>query len=239
MNNCFRFMSRTIVLAVAFVLFPVTGFADQATVLSAIQAALPQYEIESAEQHEGAGLYVVTLKGGPTLHVTEDGKYFVTGDLYRVENTALVNETEVAKLGRVEAMPESDMVVFKADDEKAHITVFTDIDCGYCRMLHQEVTKLNDAGVTVRYMAYPRAGIGSESYRKMVSIWCSADPKEWMTKGKLGSNIPENKCVNPVAEQFNLGNAIGVRGTPTIILENGEILPGYLPAEELVKQLSL
>jgi len=232
-------MFRTMVLVVAFVLFPVTVFADQVAVISAIQAALPQYEIESTELHDSADMYVVVLKNGPILHVTRDGKYFVAGDLYRIENTVLVNETETAKLAKIEALPVSEMVVYKAENEKAHITVFTDVDCHYCRMLHQEVTKLNDAGVTVRYMAYPRAGIGSESYRKMVSIWCSADPKEWMTKGKLGSSIPENKCVNPVADQFNLGNAIGVRGTPTIVLENGEILPGYLPAEELVKQLSL
>lgn len=239
MINCSRFMSRTIVLAVALVLLPVTVFADQATVLSAIQTALPQYEIESAEKHEEAGLYVVTLKGGPILHVTEDGKYFVAGDLYRVEHTSLVNETEVAKLEKIEVLPASDMIVYKAENEQAHITVFTDVDCHYCRMLHKEVSELNAAGVTVRYLAYPRSGIGSESYRKMVSIWCSSDPKEWMTKGKLGSTIPDNKCVNPVADQFNLGNSVGVRGTPTIVLEGGEILPGYLPAEELVKRLKL
>ena len=134
---------------------------------------------------------------------------------------------------------ESKMIVYKAKDEKAHITVFTDVDCGYCRMLHKEVPKLNEAGVTVRYLAYPRAGIGSEAYTKMVSIWCSADPKEWLTQAKLGADIPENKCANPVAEQYKLGNEVGVRGTPSIILSSGEFLPGYLPAAELVKHLGL
>lgn len=214
-------------------------FADQSAVLSAVQTALPQYEVESAELHEGAGLYVVVLKNGPTLHVTQDGKYFVAGDLYRINNTTLENETEKAKLAKIETLPESQMIVYKAKDEKAHITVFTDVDCGYCRMLHKEVPKLNEAGVTVRYLAYPRAGIGSEAYTKMVSIWCSADPKEWLTQAKLGAEIPENKCVNPVADQYKLGNEVGVRGTPSIVLGTGEFLPGYLPAAELVKHLGL
>ncbi|WP_232827803.1 thioredoxin fold domain-containing protein [Marinomonas shanghaiensis] len=214
-------------------------FADQSSVLSSVQAALPQYEVESAELHQEAGLYVVVLKNGPTLHVTQDGKYFVAGDLYRIDNTKLENVTEKAKLTKIEALPESQMIVYKAKNEKAHITVFTDVDCGYCRMLHKEVPKLNEAGVTVRYLAYPRAGIGSEAYRKMVSIWCSADPKEWLTQVKLGTEIPENKCVNPVADQYKLGNEVGVRGTPSIVLDNGSFLPGYLPAAELVKELGL
>ena len=239
MNKPFHLISRIAASLLVSLLFSNAAFADRSDVISAVNAALPQYEIETAELHESAGLYVVTLKGAPTLHVTQDGKYFVAGDLYRLDNDSLVNESELAKLKLIESTPESEMIVFKAPNESSHITVFTDVDCVYCRMLHKEVKKLNDAGVTVRYMAYPRSGIGSGSYRKMVSIWCSSDPKEWLTKGKLGSNIPDNKCVNPVADQFNLGNAVGVRGTPTIVSADGQILPGYLPAEELVEQLKL
>ncbi|RBP79993.1 DsbC family protein [Marinomonas rhizomae] len=238
MKSFFRSLFRFTAISMFFPL-SCAVFADQSAVLSAVQTALPQYEVESAELHKGAGLYVVVLKNGPTLHVTQDGKYFVPGDLYRIDNTVLENETEKAKLTKIETLPESEMIVYKAKDEKAHITVFTDVDCGYCRMLHKEVPKLNAAGVTVRYLAYPRAGIGSEAYTKMVSIWCSAEPKEWLTKAKLGSEIPENKCVNPVADQYKLGNEVGVRGTPSIVLGNGEFLPGYLPAAELVKHLGL
>lgn len=238
MKSCLRLLSRFILSSVLFSLSHAV-FASQSDVLSAVKMALPQYEVESAELHEGAGLYVVVLKNGPTLHVTQDGKYFVAGDLYRIDKNAIENETEKAKLAKIETIPESQMIVYKAKDEKAHITVFTDVDCGYCRMLHKEVPKLNEAGVTVRYLAYPRAGIGSEAYTKMVSIWCSADPKEWLTQAKLGAEIPENKCVNPVADQYKLGNEVGVRGTPSIVLGNGEFLPGYLPAAELVKHLGL
>jgi thiol:disulfide interchange protein DsbC len=239
MTNSFRSLFRPAIVSLLLSTLPSVLLADQSAVLSAVKAALPQYEVESAKLHEGAGLYVVILKNGPTLHVTQDGNYFVAGDLYRIENTEIENETEKAKLAKVEALPESQMIVYKAKEERAHITVFTDVDCGYCRMLHKEVPTLNEAGVTVRYLAYPRAGIGSEVYSKMVSIWCSADPKEWLTQAKLGVDVPENKCVNPVADQYKLGNEVGVRGTPSIVLSNGELLPGYLPASELVKHLGL
>jgi len=239
MNKIFLLLSRKVTLGTAFLLFSSTVFANESDVLSSVQAALPQYEIESAVLHDGVGLYVVALKDGPVLHVSKDGKYFVAGELYRVEGDSLENETEKAKLAKIEALPESEMIVYKAENEKAHITVFTDVDCVYCRMLHKEVSQLNDFGVTVRYLAYPRSGIGSESYQKMVSVWCSDDPKEWLSEAKLGKKIPENKCVNPVADQFSLGNEVGVRGTPSIVLGDGTFVPGYLPAVELVKRLGL
>ncbi len=213
--------------------------ADEQTVRDAIAQALPQYQLESLERHEGTGLYVATLQNGPVLHVTADGSYLLAGDMYRVDGGNLVNETEQAKLAKIEQIPESEMVVYKAANEKAHISVFTDITCGYCRMLHKEVETLNDMGVTVRYLAYPRAGIGSEAYNDMVSIWCSDDPKKWLTDAKLGKSVPQNTCTNPVASQYRLGNAVGVRGTPSIILDNGKFIPGYLPAEELAKELNL
>lgn len=239
MNKIFISLSRNLAVSTMLLLLSNAVFADKADILSSIQTALPQYEIENAELHEGAGLYVVTLKGGPVLHITKDGKYFIAGDLYRIEGELLENETEKAKVAKVDAIPESDMIVYRAATEKAHITVFTDIDCVYCRMLHKEVSQLNESGVTVRYLAYPRSGIGSESYQKMVSVWCSDDRKKWLSEAKLGKQIPENKCVNPVAEQFNLGNEVGVRGTPSIVLSDGSLLPGYLPAAELLKRLEL
>ncbi|RUM48871.1 MAG: DsbC family protein [Marinomonas sp.] len=213
--------------------------AGEQEVKAAMANALPQYSIESIEQHEGSGLYVVTLNNGPILYVTPDGRYFVAGDMYQVQEKQLINETEQKKLAKIEQLPESDMVVFKAKDEKAHISVFTDVDCGYCRMLHKEIEDLNERGITVRYLAYPRAGIGSEAYNTMVNIWCSDDPKKWMTEAKLGREVPENKCTNPIASQYRLGNAVGVRGTPSIILDNGKFIPGYLPADELAKELNL
>ncbi|MCB5162668.1 thioredoxin fold domain-containing protein [Marinomonas algarum] len=239
MTRFLRSVSRTTLASLCILPLSHFAFADQSAVISAVETALPQYEIDSATLHQGSGLYVVALKEGPTIHVTQDGQYFIAGDLYRMDNTRLENETEKAKLAKVNAVPESEMITYKATNEKAHITVFTDIDCGYCRKLHEEVPELNAAGVTVRYLAYPRAGIGSESYQKMVSVWCSADPQASLTQSKEGLDVPENTCVNPIADQYKLGNEVGVRGTPTIVLENGSRLPGYLPADALLKELGL
>ena len=214
-------------------------YAAEQDVRSAMAQALPQYTIDKIEPHAGSGLYTVTLKNGPVLHVTKDGGYFIAGDLYQIDGQKLVNETEQQKMAQLEQIPESEMVIYKAPQEKAHITVFTDISCGYCRMLHKEVGELNDMGITVRYLAYPRAGVGSSVYNDMVSIWCSDDPKKWLSAAKQGKPVPENKCTNPVAGQYQLGNAIGVRGTPSIVLDNGKFIPGYLPAAELAKELDL
>lgn len=232
-------LSRSALLGLLLLSSANVALADQSAVLSAIKAALPQYDIKHSEFHQASGLYVVNLKDGPTLHVTKDGQFFVAGDLYRVDGTDLINETEKAKFAKIESLSESQMIVYKASNEQAHITVFTDVDCGYCQLLHREVPALNDAGVTVRYLAYPRAGVGSLVYNKMVSVWCSDDPQEWLTQVKLGVEIAQNTCVNPVADQYKLGNEMGVRGTPSIVLDDGTFLPGYLPAPELIKRLGL
>lgn len=232
-------LSRSTLLGLLLLSSANVALADQSAVLSAIKAALPQYDIKHSEFHQASGLYVVNLKDGPTLHVTKDGQFFVAGDLYRVDGTDLINETEKAKFAKIESLSESQMIVYKASNEQAHITVFTDVDCGYCQLLHREVPALNDAGVTVRYLAYPRAGVGSLVYNKMVSVWCSDDPQEWLTQVKLGVEIAQNTCVNPVADQYKLGNEMGVRGTPSIVFDDGTFLPGYLPAPELIKRLGL
>ena len=215
------------------------AFAGTTEVKAAVKQALPQYTIDSLHLHKGSNLYTVELKDGPTLHMTPDGKYFIVGDMYKIDGDNIENETQQEKISKVETLPVKDMIVFKAKDEKAHITVFTDVDCAYCRMLHKDVPKLNEMGISVRYLAYPRAGIGSPAYKKMVSIWCSDDQQSWFTKATEGDSIPENTCANPVASDYTLGNTVGVRGTPTMILSNGKFIPGYLPADALAKELGL
>jgi thiol:disulfide interchange protein DsbC len=137
------------------------------------------------------------------------------------------------------ALKDADMVVFKPKDVKAKITIFTDIDCGYCRKLHQEIPRLNELGVQVAYAAFPRAGVGSSSYQKLVSVWCADSQQDAMTQAKNGQAVPAKTCANPVAAQYELGNKIGVMGTPAIILEDGRIIPGYVPADTIAKGLGL
>ena len=156
-----------------------------------------------------------------------------------------MNVTDTLRAGKRKAglakVPAADMVVFspKKTPVRTSIYVFTDVDCGYCRKLHLEMQAINDLGIEVKYLAYPRAGLGSESYRKIVTAWCSADPNTALTALKTGKSLPDKTCANPVADQYELGRQIGITGTPAIVTADGELLPGYMPAAELALALGL
>lgn len=191
------------------------------------------------------GYFEVLMKGGMTLYMNDTADYFIAGDLFFVEPNGIVNATEKNRSGDrkrlLATLDESDMVVYAPRPEltKATITVFTDIDCGYCRKLHQDVPELNRLGVAVRYLAFPRAGIGSDSYDKAVSVWCADDQQKALTNAKAGKDIEMKTCVNPVAEQYGLVDAFGVTGTPAIFYEDGTLQAGYMPVEEMSVRLGL
>ena len=204
----------------------------------------PEIPIERVSASPLPGIYQLELAGGTVFYGTADGRYLFAGDLYELGQDDLIN---LAEQGRIEkrqtlmaAVDIDDMVVFATEGErKAVINVFTDVDCGYCRKLHQEVPRLNELGIEVRYLAYPRAGIGSSAYQKIVSAWCSDDPNSAITRLKAGESIPGNTCVNPVADQYELGQQVGVSGTPAIVLEDGRLLPGYMPADDLAATIGI
>lgn len=178
------------------------------------------------------------MYGTEVVYVSNDGKYFIAGDMINLETRE--NITEVAKYSiRIAAMSKQDNkpVVFKAKNEKHVLQVFTDIDCGYCRKLHREVPELNDKGITVEYLMFPRAGIGSASFKKAESMWCSDDNKQAMTDAKENKPIKDKICDNPIKAQYNLGQEIGVTGTPALVLESGKLIPGYIPADRLAVML--
>lgn len=178
--------------------------------------------------------------GTEMIYVSADGRYFLSGDL--IDGSTRTNLSEqsrtVERKDMLAKVEEKDAVIFKAKGEQKHLlTVFTDVDCGYCVKLHKEVNQLNDAGVSVRYLAYPRAGIGSDSYKKIVNVWCADDKLDAMTKSKSGETIASKECENPVAKEFELGQKLGVNGTPALFTEDGTMIPGYRPADQLVKML--
>jgi thiol:disulfide interchange protein DsbC len=183
-------------------------------------------------------IYEVTVPPR-VFYVSANGQYVLAGDLIDMKNGMNLSEVvrEKARIASVENVGEENMVVFAPKKVKHTITVFTDIDCGYCRKLHNEMASYNKLGIKVRYLAYPRAGIGSPSYNKAVTVWCSNDKEKAMTEAKSGKELPPKNCKNPVASQMALGRALGVNGTPAIVLANGQIYPGYAPADKLVKVL--
>jgi thiol:disulfide interchange protein DsbC len=129
------------------------------------------------------------------------------------------------------------MIVFKPQKVKYTITVFTDVECGYCRKLHSEIAQLNDRGVQVRYLAYPRAGPGTDDWAKMEAVWCSTDRKKAITEAKAGKAVKAAQCATPIAKQFKLGEQLGVRGTPAIFTDSGEYIGGYLAPDQMVSKL--
>jgi len=178
------------------------------------------------------------MYGTEVVYISADGKYFIAGDLINLETRE--NLTEVSKYSlRKTAMNKQDNkpVTFKAKNEKHVIQVFTDIDCPYCSKLHREVPELNEKGITVEYLMFPRAGVGSPSFKKAISMWCSDDNKKAMTEAKERRPIEEKTCENPILAQYKLGQEVGVTGTPALVLDSGKLIPGYIPAAKLVQML--
>ena len=206
-------------------------------IVAKLKALRPDLAIEGTAPSPIPGLIAVQLTGGSTLYATADGKYLIAGDLYSIGDT-LVNlaeqERDEKRKALIAGVSLNDMAVFPAvGHRKAVITVFTDVDCGYCRKLHLQVPAMNKMGVEVRYLAYPRSGIGSPSYDKLVTAWCSANRQDAITRMKRGEDLPKKTCDNPVAHEYELGQLAGLTGTPAIVLEDGRMLPGYLSADEL------
>ena len=210
----------------------------------AIRATLtklqPNMPIEAIAESPMTGLYQVHLKGGRLLYASADGQFLMQGNLYQFKGDNAVNLTRQAEskgvAKEINSIPTSEMVVFSPKEPaKAHITVFTDTDCGYCQKLHSEVPELNRRGIEVRYVAFPRQGLESHGYNTLVSVWCAKDRQAAMNQAKSRQELPAATCDNPVAKQYELGQMIGVNGTPAIVMGNGELIPGYQPAPELAK----
>ncbi|NRB23129.1 bifunctional protein-disulfide isomerase/oxidoreductase DsbC [Shewanella sp.] len=184
------------------------------------------------------GLYQALTDRG-VLYISQDGSKLLHGSLYDLDNS-MKNLTEAAMAGpRIEMMKplEEHMLVYKAKNEKHVVTIFTDISCGYCRKLHNQMDEYNDLGITIRYLAFPRRGIPSANADEMEAVWCAADPLKAMTEAKSGKSVKHKQCDAKIAEQYNLGQSFGVNGTPAIILEDGSMVPGYKPPEDLLRVL--
>jgi len=190
------------------------------------------------------GVAEVFTKQG-LFYVSFDGKYILQGKLFGIENEVTdLTEQSLAKV-RVDGVKQFDnhMITYPAKNEKHVVTVFTDITCGYCRKLHDQMAEYNNLGITVRYLAYPRAGIRdqmgnySAGFKDLRSIWCHENPEEALTKAKSGGQVAQRICETKIEDEFNFGRQIGVNGTPAIVLNNGMMVPGYQPPERLIQIL--
>ncbi len=204
----------------------------------ALAAKIPGATPEDLRATPVAGVYELT-HGADISYVSADGKFLFSGDMYQIaDNGSFPNLSEnrrrELRLKLVNAVPESQMLVFGQPSAKHTLTVFTDVDCIWCRRLHSQINDYNKAGIRVRYLFFPRTGPDTESWEKAEQVWCSADRKQALTRAKLGEVLTAKACAGtPVAVQYALGQELGVNGTPGLVLETGELVPGYLPAAQL------
>jgi thiol:disulfide interchange protein DsbC len=211
---------------------------EAATIRAALEKVLPDHNPTSVKPSVVEGLYQVDI-GPQVMFVTADGRYLIDGaivDLQTRENIAEAAQSE-ARQRTMAAVEDDQAILFAAEDPRHQVTVFTDIDCGYCRKLHHQIDGYNEAGISVRYLFYPRSGAGSPSYAKAVSVWCAEDQRAAMTAAKNGKSVKEATCENPIKDHMALGELLGIRGTPAIVLENGEMVPGYVEPKRLATLL--
>lgn len=237
-------MSRTGLVAIASLAFmsilwqPAVAEEPPAEVIAALNKIVPGIPPDSITLSALPGLYEVSF-GPSVVYVSADGQYLIQGDLVNIESGE--NHTRerrrLLRRDRMATVDSHDMVEFGPEDAKHTVDVFTDIDCPYCVRLHNQMADYNRLGIRIRYLAFPRAGVPSNSYDKWVWVWCSEDQQVAMSKAKNGMPVPEQTCENPVKEQFELGRSVGVRGTPSLIFEDGQMVPGYVPPQELLKIL--
>jgi thiol:disulfide interchange protein DsbC len=212
-------------------------------VRSAVLKALPGMAAEDIQPSAVAGLYELR-QSGQYGYVTSDGRYLLDGDLIDLSTRTNLTENnrKQDRVTQLAALGEENLIVFAPENGAAKyaVTVFTDIDCGYCRKMHREVEEYNAQGIAIRYAFYPRSGPNSPSFQKAERVWCSADRKQALTLAKQGAEITgPSDCANPVAREYALGAELGLRGTPMMILPDGEVVNGYVPAAALAERLAL
>ncbi|PIE45525.1 MAG: thiol:disulfide interchange protein [Gammaproteobacteria bacterium] len=224
---------KKIILSVLFL--PLVWVSADPIDLSLFKNRLPEVSIESVKPSAIEGLYEVQV-GNRVVYLSADGQKVITGDLYDLKEEFSHTEKSEGKLrlDALEAIADKDKIIYKAKNEKYKIAIFTDISCPFCNRIHHHINAFNDAGITVEYLAFPRNGIHSAAGENMQKIWCSDDKTQALTAAKLKKQLPEKDCQgNQVAEQFALGQTLGINAAPAIILPDGRILPGYIELQQL------
>ena len=233
---------KNLFLVFAFIAFGIFAEKDDMQDLAnKINLILPDgIKVQDISFSDERNLYVINVGDIQPIYMLPDGEHVILGDIFNISEGEAQSTTEKDKdIFRKNKLNTSNLetIDFLAKKEKYSLTVFTDVDCGFCRKFHNEIDQYNNLGISIKYLAFPRAGIDSESYTKMVSAWCSDQADLSITLLKDNKSIPSNSCENSVAEQFELGRTLGITGTPALITQSGKLLPGYVPAQELLMLL--
>jgi thiol:disulfide interchange protein DsbC len=236
-------ISRSIAAAVLLLGTGSLFAGPEDSIREALGRVIPNIKIDSIKPAPVKGLYEV-LVGTQMMYVTGDGRYYFDGRIVDLVNREDVTEPRLsgARKKLVDGVGENEMVIFEPSTKPTHtVTVFTDVECGYCRKLHSQIAEYGKEGIRVRYLFYPRAGKGSPAYQEAVSVWCAGAEdarRTALTAVKAGQTIAEKTCTNPVDQHMAVGEELGLRGTPAIVTETGEMIPGYVPPKQLAAQLA-
>lgn len=235
---------RTLSVVVGFCLVSSVGAevpkATDTKIRESFKKSLPSLQIDNINSSPIASIYEVT-SGPIIMYVTEDGKFAISGDILDLQDgeTNITEESrKKARLAAIEKIGKEHMIIFPAKKQRFEVTVFTDLDCVYCRKFHAQIQDINNRGITVRYLAFPRAGEKSTSFEKAVNVWCSDNPQDMLTKAKQGQPVPIKQCdTHQIQDQFHLGVMSGISGTPSMILDDGTLVGGYYDADNLLNIL--
>jgi thiol:disulfide interchange protein DsbC len=209
-----------------------------ADVRARLVAKLPGAKPEDVALSPVPGLYEITM-GGQIAYVSSDGRYLLSGNVYDLDtqvNLTASRRNDV-RAKALAAVKDDQMIVFGPASSKMTVTVFTDIDCGFCRRFHNQIADINKAGIRVRYLMFPRSGPGTESWRKAEAVWCAADRREALTRAKRGEEVKSKACKaeEAIQAQYSMGEDMGVEGTPAIFTQNGDYVGGFMTPDQLVK----
>lgn len=208
------------------------------SIATAIGQMAPGVRVQTIAPSPIAGLYQVVAQG-QVLYLTGDGRYVIQGDAFDIRTRTALNAVTMNRLRRdaIAQLSPARMIRFAPAHPKYTVTVFTDVDCPYCRAFHANIAEVNKLGIAVDYLFWPRTGLGTPSAQKAVDVWCASDRRDALTRAFKGDTPRDATCPSPVAHDFNLGVDLGVDGTPTIIADNGVVLGGYIDPQELLRRL--
>ena len=224
-------------------IFTLSISASEDSIRESLKNILPDgATIESIEATPIQDMYAVYYGDLQPIYVTKDGSFFIYGDIYQINSNSISNITDESTAERrkiiLNDIPSNELISFKSKNEQFSVIVFTDVDCGYCRKLHNQINEYNKLGISINYAAYPRSGLGTSAFTKMVGAWCSDDPKGSISKLKNNKNLDLSFCDSqPVSKQYVVGQKLGVNGTPAIFSMDGDMFPGYIEPEELLLRL--
>ena len=228
-------------LFIALSLFVNNALADESDIVRSLSPYIPSLQEADVVATPIQGIYeiIVTKPKLDIIYISGDGRFILQGDIIDFENGANITKNRHAGLAKDALLSanENDKIIYPAEKEKYIINVFTDSDCPYCRKLHNDLDALNELGITIKYLAFPRSGVNTKSFYKSVSIWCSDNKNQAMDLAMQQIEIPSINCDSPVVNHLSLAEGVGVSGTPYIFFENGVNIPGYVEPKVLLQEI--